>query len=174
MTESISFAIPEENTHKLARPIIGVFAECEYLDEPCLVCTSHKTKDGLYPRVSRNGRDWRISKYIFHTRKGEVPIGMVVRHKCDNTFCINPDHLEIGWPQDNCNDKVERNRQPKGEAIKASKLKTNDVYYIKFLAEESTIELAKKFNVSASTIRSIKTNKSWRWLTDEHYSRNVA
>ena len=41
---------------------------------------------------------------------GSIPDGMVIRHKCDNTGCCNPDHLEIGTQSDNMKDMWERGR----------------------------------------------------------------
>ena len=34
--------------------------------------------------------------------------GQVVRHKCDNPRCINPEHLELGTYKDNSEDMVKR------------------------------------------------------------------
>ena len=41
---------------------------------------------------------------------GPIPDGAIVRHKCDVSSCVNPDHLEIGAPQDNTNDMIARKR----------------------------------------------------------------
>lgn len=41
---------------------------------------------------------------------GEIPAGMVVRHRCDTPLCINPNHLEIGTQKDNANDMMVRGR----------------------------------------------------------------
>jgi hypothetical protein len=42
--------------------------------------------------------------------KGPVPKGVVLRHKCDNRFCMNPNHLEPGDEFDNVRDMMERGR----------------------------------------------------------------
>ena len=55
------------------------------------------------PTVSATRSVWSLAN-------GPVPDGMVVRHKCDNPPCVNPDHLEIGTPAQNSRDMVERNR----------------------------------------------------------------
>jgi hypothetical protein len=47
---------------------------------------------------------------IYEECYGEIPDGLVVRHKCDNPSCINPEHLELGTVQDNNQDKIDRNR----------------------------------------------------------------
>lgn len=39
--------------------------------------------------------------------------GVVVRHTCDNTRCINPDHLIPGTRADNNRDRAERGRSAK-------------------------------------------------------------
>ena len=37
------------------------------------------------------------------------PLGArVVRHRCDNRRCVNPDHLEVGTKKDNAADMVQR------------------------------------------------------------------
>ena len=42
--------------------------------------------------------------------KGEIPDGMVVMHACDNTRCVNPNHLSIGTFKDNSQDSVKKKR----------------------------------------------------------------
>lgn len=39
--------------------------------------------------------------------------GKVIRHTCDNTRCINPEHLLIGTRADNNRDRAERGRSAK-------------------------------------------------------------
>ncbi|HIK62019.1 MAG TPA: HNH endonuclease [Planctomycetes bacterium] len=62
------------------------------------------------------GKEGRISRYFQGHRiewervNGPIPEGLVVRHKCDNPPCINPDHLEIGTLADNNEDRRIRGR----------------------------------------------------------------
>lgn len=44
--------------------------------------------------------------------KGPIPNGIILRHKCDNRLCMNPNHLEPGTASDNARDKMERGRHP--------------------------------------------------------------
>jgi hypothetical protein len=92
---------------------------------------------------------------------GEIPEGLVVRHKCDNPNCINPRHLELGTHEDNVRDRVERNRSAKGSNNGRAKLTEDDVRYIRS-TDETTYSLAQKFGVDRKAIRNIRQFKTWK------------
>jgi len=53
--------------------------------------------------------------------KGPIPIGYVVRHRCHNSKCCNPDHLLVGTHEDNVADRVARGlRNVKRASVKQS------------------------------------------------------
>lgn len=41
---------------------------------------------------------------LYFELKGEPPAGAVLRHKCDNGRCVNPNHLRLGTVRDNNRD----------------------------------------------------------------------
>ncbi len=50
----------------------------------------------------------RLAWELSHNRK--IPKGKLVRHRCDNSLCINPEHLVLGTQHDNAMDAVKRGR----------------------------------------------------------------
>jgi hypothetical protein len=60
-----------------------------------------------YPKKPAIGA--HVSSYLFH--KGEIPDGQIVRHKCNNPPCVNPEHLILGSHSDNMKDMFESDRQ---------------------------------------------------------------
>jgi hypothetical protein len=49
---------------------------------------------------------------VYLRTKGPVPEGAVLRHGCDNRYCVNPNHLALGSPKDNVTDMTNRGRHP--------------------------------------------------------------
>lgn len=139
----------------------------------CVECISHCKDDFGYTRIFINGKQQRLFRYLYEQEYGEIPKEMVIRHKCDNSYCCNVEHLEIGTILDNINDMKVRNRFYRGPKIKirgskngSNKLTEQQVKEI-YLSNLSSYKLAKMYNVSKSNILLIKNKKQWKWLTDE-------
>ncbi len=91
-----------------------------------------------------------------------VDTSMFVLHKCDNPSCVNPSHLYHGTQTDNCNDRTERNRLPKGEDCSWTKLTDTQVLEIKRLYSEGKLSqkrLAFRYRVNQSQISRIVNDK---------------
>lgn len=130
-------------------------------DNGCYICISHKPNKDGYPQVSFRGVTEVIHRYIFIINKGEINDGLVVRHTCDNRSCINPEHLIVGTHQDNVIDKVNRNRQSKGEKNGRAKLTEEQIEKI-LNDRDNNVVIAKKYNVCHQTISLIKRGKIWK------------
>jgi len=105
---------------------------------------------------------WSYEHFI-----GKIPKGLCACHHCDNPCCVNPDHLFLGIQKDNMIDRDNKNRQAKGERQGAVKLDSNIVKTIRTLykkPEHTQETLAKKFDISQSTISNINTKKVWKHI----------
>jgi hypothetical protein len=49
-------------------------------------------------------------KRLYLRTKGPVPNGAYLRHSCDNSRCVNPNHLMLGTAVDNSQDMITRGR----------------------------------------------------------------
>lgn len=130
----------------------------------CFICTSHaKDWDG-YPLLKRNGKMIRMSRYIYEECFGPIKEGNVIRHKCDNPECINPEHLEQGTPRENSLDMVRRNRSTKGERNPAAKLTEEQVREIRKLKSFGVQykEISAKYGISIKSAVNIVKRRVWK------------
>jgi hypothetical protein len=103
--------------------------------------------------------------------RGAIPQGMVVRHRCDNPKCCNPNHLELGTHKDNVQDMIQRGRRApasaKGVRNCKAKLSEQDVRQIRTAYAQggtSTIKLAKQYAVTQGLISQIVRHRIWRHI----------
>lgn len=134
------------------------------------------TKQGGYGRVSYNGRleqAHRVSYAICNGIDLSEIDGLVVRHKCDNPICINPNHLIVGTIADNMRDAVERGRHKNpvliGSNHSRARLSEKDVLSIRAsfsgkYNREMCLALADKYRVSESTISAVFYRRNWRHI----------
>lgn len=57
-----------------------------------------------YGQIVHNGSRTTLHRYAYSCSNGDIPKGLVVRHKCDTKLCCNPAHLELGTYKDNAKD----------------------------------------------------------------------
>ena len=106
---------------------------------------------------------WRLMR-------GDIPGKLFVLHRCDNPICVNPAHLWLGTQADNLKDMWEKGRARPGVSLGEkhgmSKLVPDQVIDIK-ASNQSGVSLAKKYNVSQTTICDIRKGRIWKHLNVE-------
>lgn len=96
--------------------------------------------------------------YSWRLHCGEIPDGMYVCHRCDTPLCVNPDHLFLGTPKDNQQDRTRKGRAMRTHAwVHPEELKA------KIRADTRTYrEIAEAHGVSFMTVKHLKANTSLR------------
>jgi hypothetical protein len=120
-------------------------------------------KDG-YGVFSYERKTLKAHRVALELSGVHVEKGQFVCHTCDNPKCINPAHLYVGTPQRNVADKVERQRQPKGEGIHAAKLTSDAVLAIR-ASGETDEALSRRYGVSRSAVTLARNGTTWRHVT---------
>lgn len=72
-----------------------------------------KGRKGWYTEGQYKNDIFLLHRKMYEIYNGEIPENLVVRHKCDNTLCCNPNHLELGTKKDNRRDFMERHPRAK-------------------------------------------------------------
>lgn len=133
-------------------------------DNGCWTVTSHAPNSEGYCQIQTDGVKYYIHRLMYEREFGAIESGMVIRHKCDNSKCCNPEHLEVGTHEENVQDRVDRNRSAKGINNGRSKLTEDNVRFIKYESDLGSTYLARMFNVDPKVIRDIRQGKTWKHI----------
>lgn len=135
--------------------------------ETCWLWTGRIKTPQNYGTIRKNYKDKYIHRVAFELTYGEIPAGLVVRHRCDVKVCGNPTHLLIGTQADNIKDSVDRNLTPRGERHHLSKLKEGSVDEIRkrfWINNESSGALSREFEVHSGTLLNVVHGRTWSHL----------
>lgn len=176
MTETIMTLFgPEVKVKKeyKKRPLKERFDE-KWIPEPNSGCWlwEASVNNENYGQIGVNVTIKGAHRVSYELYKGDFDKKLHIRHKCDNTYCVNPDHLEPGTNQDNMNDKVKRGRQAStkllGEKNGNSKLTEEQVIAI-FNDTRDTEKIAEDYGISSANVSAIKTGFTWNHVTGKKY-----
>jgi HNH endonuclease len=110
----------------------------------------------------------KAHRFAWEITYGPIPEGMHVLHRCDNTWCVNPDHLFLGTHADNHADKVRKGRQARGETHGCAKLTEDQVREIRAMASDGLSKrgtaqrIAEMFGITRIHVYYICSRRSWR------------
>jgi predicted transcriptional regulator len=102
--------------------------------------------DHGYGIMHWNGEKHRAHRFAYEAFEGEIPEGKVIRHRCDNKTCVNPDHLEVGTAEENMQDVHQTRRD-------IHNLTRTQIREITRRADEDWLNLAEEYGVRVATIR---------------------
>lgn len=133
----------------------------------------------------------RAHRLAWELFKGPIEDGLHVLHRCDITYCVNPDHLFLGSHQDNMIDKEKKDRgnhasgRRNGKHTKPERTPRGDKHHARLipgwavgsannravLADADIIsirksslptrELVRLYKVSRTHIKRIRARKCW-------------
>jgi len=131
--------------------------------ETCWLWTARKNRGG-YGQFRVNGQIHTAHRVSWILSGRTIPEGHVIRHKCRNKHCVNPDHLETGTQAENEADKIRDGTSNRGIKHPKAKLTEEQVRQIRASADETQKCLAEEFGVSQTAISLIIQRKNWSWL----------
>ena len=125
---------------------------------------THSGKQGdVRPYVTLDGKKWLVYRLVYNLTHGEpLHDDEVMRHTCDNSWCVNPYHQERGSHQENMNDMKERQRHGlTHHAVKAIKKLLSD-------GKLTHKEISANFGVSRETITAINNDRVYDHVEEDH------
>ncbi len=131
-----------------------------------------------YGAFKFEGKVYDAHRFAYLIVYGDIDEGLVICHKCDNTLCVNTDHMFLGTVGDNNRDMLAKGRNWKGpnwdpnREDKLQKHSTKGTTAKLTQSEADTIrqlvkmgypirDLCRRFSVARRTIQDIVSGRTW-------------
>lgn len=125
--------------------------------------STHRTEAG-YGRFKVGDSRVGAHRVAYAICYGCAPADALVRHRCDNPKCVRPDHLVLGDPADNADDRRARGRTARGAGAGGALLTDEAVRDIRTRRIPQRA-FAALYGVSKSAVGKVQTGANWSWLS---------
>lgn len=132
----------------------------------CREWTCHKNPRG-YGLFQLPTGSFRASRIAVFLKTGIDPMGLSVKHSCDNPPCVDDEHLSTGTHAENMAEMSIRGRSPRGEANYRAKLTECDVLSIRerFKSRTGSMrQFAKDHGIGYSHLQEIVRRNIWKHI----------
>jgi hypothetical protein len=152
----------EQLRPKAVRSLVRRFSSKTVVAGPCLRWTGHLDRDGygsislFQDGLSKQVRAHHAAYFLAHAR---WPTSEVLRHTCDNPWCVLAEHLAEGTHADNVRDKMTRGRHSNGRRT----LTADDALAIRRDPRPAR-EVAVAYGVQTPMIYKIRRRSAWKHL----------
>lgn len=139
--------------------------EDKFIPEPMSGCwlwfAGHNGRGYGVFRTRAPRRMYLAHRYSWALYRGPIGRAVHVLHRCDNPYCVNPDHLFLGSHAENVADMVSKSRQSNGSRNGMAKLTDDDVRAIR-QSPDTCRSIAAQFGVSTQEVSDIQIGRFWK------------
>jgi len=149
----------------LPAEVINTYLEKVIVDDGCWGWEGADDGRG-YGHLRFHGEDYKTNRISYEYHYGVGPGKGWVLHTCDNPPCTKPEHLFLGTPKDNAEDRKNkgRNGDLSGQNNGRAKLTAQQVEEIRLRYVPRVITydaLSKEYGVSPGMISHIVNKRNW-------------
>ena len=126
---------------------------------------TNKNKSYIKPVFWDGKKCVNAARFSYRYKFGEKGTSLSTCHKCDNSICVNPDHIFLGTHIDNMTDLYKKNLHLKGEKSGMAKINKEIALDI-FISKEPKTILCNKYGVSLGLVDAIKYGYVWNHVTN--------
>lgn len=126
-------------------------------------------------KVNGKRRSTLAHRFVYFVINGSIPDGMLVLHNCpggDNPWCVNPDHMYLGFDAHNSQDMERKGRgvHPRGPRHGRCKTTEDKVRQVLELRKDGfkPIYIANKLGISHGIVAKIFQGLNWSHISVEY------
>lgn len=103
--------------------------------------------------------------YMVYTNSNRLQRSQIVRHKCKEKSCVNPEHLELGDAKANAADRLRDGTQTMGETHPLARISNQVAKCIKDSKGKGTVkERSEQFGVTKNIVTHIDLGLTWKHI----------